>query len=120
MTPLPPEVAARLTKICGLLGSDHDGERSAAALQATRLLRAHGLGWADIVRPALPAPEPSLAPRQHVHTHDAVRFALRHMDALTAWEIGFLRGIVHRPRLSPRQQETLAGIVAGLRRGGAV
>ena len=25
MTPLPPEAAAKLAKVCGMLGSDHDG-----------------------------------------------------------------------------------------------
>lgn len=43
-----PEALARFRKICGLLGSAHDGERAAAALKATELLRQHGLGWADV------------------------------------------------------------------------
>lgn len=38
----------RLRKICGLLGSDHDGERAAAAAKATALLREAGKTWADI------------------------------------------------------------------------
>lgn len=40
---------SRLRKICGLLASDHDGERAAAALRATSILRAAGLTWLDIV-----------------------------------------------------------------------
>ena len=35
-------------KVAGLLGSDHDGERAAAALKATTMLRAAGRSWADV------------------------------------------------------------------------
>lgn len=38
----------RFRKILGLLGSDHDGERSAAALKATAMLKAAGVTWADV------------------------------------------------------------------------
>jgi hypothetical protein len=34
-----------------MLGSEHAGERSAAALKATQLLRQHGLTWADVTLP---------------------------------------------------------------------
>lgn len=45
MTALPPTSLDRLRKICGLLGSTHAGERSAAALKATEMLRSLGLSW---------------------------------------------------------------------------
>jgi hypothetical protein len=38
----------RFRKVVGLLASDHDGERAAAALKATAMLRAAGRSWADI------------------------------------------------------------------------
>lgn len=38
----------RFRKVLGLLGSDHDGERSAAALRATAMLKEAGMGWADV------------------------------------------------------------------------
>lgn len=38
----------RFRKILGLLGSDHDGERSAAALKATAMLKAAGSTWGDV------------------------------------------------------------------------
>jgi hypothetical protein len=38
----------RFRKILGLLGSAHDGERSAAALKATAMLREGGKTWADV------------------------------------------------------------------------
>lgn len=50
---LPPADIERLARICGLLGSSHDGERSAAAYQATQLLRRHGLSWRELVEAAV-------------------------------------------------------------------
>ena len=39
---------ARFRKVCGLLGSDHEGERAAAAVMATRFLKNNGKTWADV------------------------------------------------------------------------
>lgn len=40
----------RLIAILGMLGSDHDGERAAAALQATKMVRDAGLSWDRIIQ----------------------------------------------------------------------
>lgn len=45
MTPADLE---RFRKIAGLLGSEHEGERSVAALKASAFLKEHGLTWADV------------------------------------------------------------------------
>jgi hypothetical protein len=42
----------RLIRILGMLGSDHDGERAAAALAADRLVRVSGWTWWDLLAPA--------------------------------------------------------------------
>jgi hypothetical protein len=42
----------RLIRILGMLGSDHDGERAAAALAADRLVRGSGCSWSDLLAPA--------------------------------------------------------------------
>ena len=47
----------RLIRILGMLGSDHDGERAAAALAADRLVRGSGWTWWDLLAPAR-APRP--------------------------------------------------------------
>ena len=110
---LDPSVVARLSKIAGLLGSDHDGERSTAAWHATKLLQAHGLCWADVFAPALPPPQPSLrAP------HVAVaQWALQFHNRLTPWERKFLADIGRCHRISAKQAAALDGIVAKLRMG---
>ncbi len=49
----------RLAKVCGMLGSSHQGERAAAALKATELLRDAGLTWAAFVRSRVETPRPA-------------------------------------------------------------
>lgn len=56
----------RLARILGMLGSEHEGERTSAALQAEAFRKRHGLTWADLL--ALPpvevievTPEPDAA-----------------------------------------------------------
>ena len=38
----------RLVKLLGMLGSDHTGERDAAAFAIERLRRERGMSWAEI------------------------------------------------------------------------
>lgn len=61
MKPFTPESCDRLVKLAGLFGSDHDGERAAAARKAHQLVTSHGLTWADVIRSRAP-PIPKLKP----------------------------------------------------------
>src|SRR5436305_11185773 len=92
----------RLVKLCGMLGSDHAGERANAAAAADRMMREAGMRWRDVILPALPAP-----PRERGYTvADAVPFVLDRWDTLTDWEIGFAEGIQRqRKPLSAKQRE---------------
>jgi hypothetical protein len=56
----PSSAATTLAKLRGMLGSDHAGERAAAALKADQLVCAQGLTWRDIAA----APKQS-SPAQH-------------------------------------------------------
>jgi hypothetical protein len=51
----------RLRRLCGMFGSDHDGERASAARLADRLIREHGLTWDDVL--VEPPPTPAREPR---------------------------------------------------------
>jgi hypothetical protein len=42
---------ARLAKVLARLGSDHDGERAAAGLLASRMVREAGLTWDQLLAP---------------------------------------------------------------------
>jgi hypothetical protein len=51
---LDEATADRLAKLCGLLGSNHLGERAAAAAKADALVRGTGLTWRDVITPSPP------------------------------------------------------------------
>ena len=102
---LDPGIAERLAKLCGMFGSDHIGERSAAAQMADRLVKESGLTWFDVILQRLPIPGPSVT--------EKIRFALGHIDLLSRWEHGFLLSIRNTKReLSDKQLEVLNEIVA--------
>jgi hypothetical protein len=42
----------RLARVCGLLGSDHDGEALAAARQAEKIRKKLGLTWEELLVPS--------------------------------------------------------------------
>lgn len=44
-----PDLADRLAKILGMLGSTHDGEIAAAGRAAVALIKSAGLTWPDVV-----------------------------------------------------------------------
>lgn len=75
----------RLANILGMLGSEHSGERAAAGLMASRLLRDRRLTWHDVVG-APPAP-PGTSWRALVAACQC------EPDKLTAWEAEFLASL---------------------------
>ena len=77
-----------------LFGSNHDGERAAAAAKADAIVRQHGLTWGDVFHPA-----PS---------HEAMfRLCIDSNDTLTDWEHEFLRGIAGQASMSEKQRSVL-------------
>ena len=104
---LDPSTADRLAKLCGLFGSDHDGERATAAAMAHKLLRQRGLSWQQIIIP--PSPMAPLTIEQMI---DA---ALSRPDLLDAWEHGFIRGIRGRQFLTQKQLNKLRDIAEKVR-----
>jgi hypothetical protein len=111
---LAPAVAEKLAKVVGLLASDFDGERANAAAAATRLLQAHGMSWADLVRP--PA-APEAPPRPVGHRARALE-ALRHGLPRTAWERAFLHSLAGQDRMSEKQAAVLRRIEERLSQAG--
>ena len=103
----------RLTQLCGMFSSVHDGERAVAALKADTLLRDAGLRWPDVITvvPGAEAPD-DVDLDDH---RDVAVSCLEHPDILTAWEANFLRCILLFSRLSPKQQATLSNILEKVR-----
>ncbi len=110
----------RLVKLCGMFGSDHDGERANAAAAADKLIRHSGMRWGDVINPALPLP-----PEPQTETDDPFRdcdwcLDFRDSGVLTKWEVDFLRSVGIRlargGSLSDKQSRVLARLVEKCRR----
>ncbi len=100
MNSLDVSTANRLAKVCGLFGSDHDGERATAAAKANELMRERGLSWSDLI---------TAEPVQS--TDSMIAFALHYGDGiLTCWEYGFLRGVSDRQYLTDKQLSKLGTV----------
>ena len=84
--------ALRLAKVCALFGSPYEGERSAAAAIADKLVQ--GLSVEELIAYAL------------------------HSGVLNDWEVGFLRSIKQREFLSRKQRAKLDALVRKAQRGG--
>ena len=122
MTNIPALSSAernRLIGILGRLGSDFDGERAAAGLLASRMLRSAGLTWEKLL-----SQEPTLvvsgAGMDEPHPSDDLALCRRHRDELTPWEQNFCQSLAGRTRRSAKQLGILQGIADALRRRGFV
>lgn len=106
MKTVSPELISKLVKLCGMFGSDFEGERSNAAALANRLVRDNGLTWATVIgcaTPTLVAAAHQPPPRDRrpdrftfgdLHITEA-RAEIRRMagtERLTEWEEDFLAG----------------------------
>ncbi len=116
-SPLAPrDLTHRLTKLCGLFGSEFDGERANAARMADDLIRGFGMTWRDVIWPGhTEAEAPDQAwhdPRDH---QDAARMCLRFAEVLSGWERGFCRSILGYARISDKQQRVLNRLVDKVR-----
>ena len=120
-SPLPPAELRKLIGILGRLGSDHDGERAAAGLLASRMLRAAGLGWDDLIlSSARQTPGETQGERAaQPQGGDNLTTCLRWLGELTTWEVGFVTDLRRKRRpLSPAQTAKLAQIADALRARG--
>jgi hypothetical protein len=97
----------KLIKILGLLGSNHPGERAAAALKAVELLQSLNLTWEDVILPSqglIPAPKTSIAQK--------IAILQSNVHLLNEWERKFVGNVRHFRRLTPKQLATIDKLVA--------
>jgi hypothetical protein len=122
MASLSPADLRKLIGILGRLGSDFDGERAAAGLLASRLIRAAGLGWDDL----LTAPKTQQASGRTQSGHgpwspdgDSLTLCLKWLGELSPWETRFVMDLRQKRRLlTPAQRAKLEQIADGLRARG--
>lgn len=105
----------KLTRVCGMLGSDQPGERAAAALHADRLARQFG-GWGQVLAlrpPARPATVTAYPPQAQAllrpHQRRA-RVMLLVPHLMTAWELDFVSSVAGQRNVTQRQADKLDAI----------
>jgi hypothetical protein len=96
----------RLARLCGLFGSERDGERASAAAKADKLVRDLGLTWEEVIG-AQPLP-PSMTSQLI-----AEELAFRH--ELSKLEVDFLKSAAGFSSLSEKQRQWLDKIVEKVR-----
>ena len=122
MSALSSSDKARLGRVLGMTGSDHDGEVCAAARAANRFVREHGTTWPEVLG-AGPQPE-EVRPGPRWRGDDEVAWrrqataCLKHPQFIDKWENTFLTGLPRFPRLSKKQRFNLDNIVTRLRNAG--
>ena len=117
---LDPHSADRLRKLCGMLGSEHDGERAAAAAKADELVRAAGLTWADVIAPPIVSHYPPRIRSWRSADTDWQRMASychARRWSLSQRQRDFVESALTWRELSEKQKDWLTAIYAGLHRG---
>src|SRR4051812_35365912 len=100
-----------------MLGSDHDGEVAAAGRRAHSMLKAMGLQWGDVIKPAAPKPEPQQQSRTQRRWRepwspsDAAALCLKWPEVLDDWETKFCRSVARQRQISAKQAAVLAKII---------
>jgi hypothetical protein len=108
---LDMQSAERLAKLCGMLGSAHDGERAAAGLKADQFVRGLGLTWGEIFSAPRTLEPPRTDWQRMAYYCHRYRAALKERDrafiaTMLAW----------RGTPTDRQQEWLIDLYSRLHR----
>jgi len=108
---LDPKATDRLAKLCGMLGSAHDGERAAAAALADRMVSELGLTWHDVISVPLVPADPISA--DSVTWQEALDVCLEHIHELDARSQAFVRSLARwRGPPSAKQLDWLFDVYA--------
>ena len=94
---VPGALVARVAEIVEFLGSDHDGERSAAAYLVTMILRKEGLTWRQVIEAAGPRTT-GAEPDELPGWVDQIQTIIQHLQYLTDWESEFALSIMGHGR----------------------
>lgn len=128
-----------LLKLCGMLSSEHHGERAAAALKITALLQRAGLRWDDLLSGSAPwlgsqseEPGPERHPtevrtacKRWIDWRADLAFCRRYQDWLSDADLAYVNGLFQTVRsgragLRASDHTSIAAIASQLRRYAAV
>jgi len=106
----------RLARVCGLLGSDHDGEVLAAARQAEKIRQKLGLTWEELLVPSARSRSADPSPDNLTDWRWACHFCLERYRSLTSWELDFVATVArYKKTPSAKQLIILQRLVARCR-----
>ena len=112
----------KLVGILSRLASDHDGERAAAGLLATRLLKSRGLGWDQIIDTGVSPPRHDqwdAPPPPPFPWRVQAEMCRAQSDLLSGREVEFLTSLQRwTGALTGKQAAWLERIVAKIRAAG--
>jgi hypothetical protein len=110
----------RLARVCGLLGSDHDGEALAAARQAEKIRQKVGLTWEELLVPSTRQRAADPPPEDLTDWRWACHFCLKRYQWLTSWELDFVATVARYTKPpSAKQMIILRRLVARCRNAAA-
>ena len=106
------DLADRLMKLCGMFGSDFDGERGNAARMADELVRDAGLTWPDVISGCSAKSKPGHRVwRAPTSVTESAMICLLFAEPHTDWETKFLKSIAGKTTLSRKQWKVLERLV---------
>ena len=103
-----------------MLGSEHDGERAAAAAKADAFVRSLGLSWGDVIGPPIvPDHVPRIRSWRAADTdwQRMAQFCHARRWSLSQREREFVELVLNWRALSEKQKDWLTAIYARLHRG---
>ena len=110
----------RLARVCGLLGSDHDGEALAATRQAEKIRKKVGLTWEELLVPSTRQRSGDPPPEELTDWRLACHFCLERYWLLTRWELDFVATVARYTKPpSAKQLIILHRLVARCRNAAA-
>jgi hypothetical protein len=110
----------RLARVCGLLGSEHDGEALAAARQAEKIRKKLGLTWEELLVPSIRHESADPPPEDLTDWRWACHFCLERHRSLTSWELNFVATVArYQKPPSAKQLIILQRLVARCRNAAA-
>ena|SRR5687767_15796017 len=117
---IPPDKRTRLVRLCGMLGSDFDGERANAGRMANDIVRGLGLTWDQVIAASGQAEQPRQERREKPPRTppEVARFCLSSRGVWTEWERKFLNDMLERYRLSDKQAQILSELLVRAERAG--
>ena len=106
----------RLAPVCGLLGSDHDGEVLAAARQAEKIRKKVGVTWEELLVPPTRQRSKDPPPEELTDWRWVCHFCLERYWLLTSWELDFVATVARYQKTpSAKQRIILQRLVARCR-----